>query len=411
MEKKAQAKTARFYLLPKSYNENLNEIGQEQQQGDRNKVPVNQDTNVNEKYYEFIRHFSGVSKYIDKKYTQLKQEESEKEKNETFERKQISIFSIIVSGVNALLFLLFFIFSLISIIFIKNPKRNYMEYSLLGGDEETVQDAEFISYLNDKLEYFTKDSQTKLMLVSKARISIYYRNEDNCNPQYSQELKSEKPTCYDAIFEKYKGNLPTFDDTNSCIGEDTEDANCDSMNFKSELEGVDNYKIKGNYGVYKGKDCLTTFINLFTLEDSVYDVIMNKIYEAKSKNKNQFLALAVSLTAYSFISETYYYTTHLLEFLQESEQFITKCDVIPFYPNLKEVKGGVAVFVLDIFRLIFIILIFLVVFKKLFDSTKGKGKNKPNSKLKDSSPSFIETLFSCILFIHSIFFNKSKKSL
>ena len=42
--------------------------------------------------------------------------------------------------------------------------------------------------------------------------------------------------------------------------------------------------------------------------------------------------------------------------------------------------------------------------KKLFDSTKGKGKNKPNSKIKDTSPSFIETLFSLDVLLDLIVF-------
>ena len=386
MEKKAQAKTARFYLLPKSYSDNLSEIGQEQQQGDRNKVNVNQDTNVNEKYYEFIRHFSGVSKYIDKKYTQLKQEESEKEKYEMYERKQTSIFSIVVWGVNALLFLLFFIFSLISIIFIKNPKKNFMEYSLLHHDEGIISQSECSLYIPEKLNYFTKKS-TKLMLASKARLSFYYRNIDHCNSQYSKVTNEAE--CYDVIFEKYKGSIPfKCDDTFCSI-------------FKTDYEGVDNYKIIGNYGTYKGKDCINGFINPFEMSDSLNDIAS---FVAEETNQKTFLAFTISFTAYSFISETYYYASYLVESSHKNNEFVINSNVIPFYPNLKEVKGGLAVFVLDIFRLIFIILIFLAVFKKLFDSIKGKGKNKPNSKLKDTSPSFIETLFSLDVLLDLIVF-------
>lgn len=391
MEKKAQAKTARFYLLPKNYSDNLNEIGQEQQQGDRNKVNVNQDTNVNEKYYEFIRHFSGVSKYIDKKYTQLKQEESEKEKYEMYERKQTSIFSIVVWGVNALLFLLFFIFSLISIIFIKNPKKNFMEYSLLQNSEDNISQEYISEYIQEKLNYFKKDSTAKLMLASKARLSIYYRNVDHCNSQYSKVL-TNTVKCYDTIFEKYKGSIPfECDDDNASF--------CSI--FNTDFEGVDNYKIKGNYGTYKGKDCINGFIYPFEMSDSLNEIAL--FVEEKTKDNN-FLAFTISLTAYSFISETYYYASYLVESSDKNNEFLMNSNVIPFYPNLKEVKGGLAVFVLDIFRLIFIILIFLAVFKKLFDSIKGKGKNKPNSKLKDTSPSFFETLFSLDVLLDLIVF-------
>ena len=69
-------KTAKFLLAPRNFKGNLGEMNLEEDTHN-NPLTVKQGINKNEKYYNFVRRFAGVAKYVENQFSILKEKEIE----------------------------------------------------------------------------------------------------------------------------------------------------------------------------------------------------------------------------------------------------------------------------------------------------------------------------------------------
>ena len=72
---------------------------------------------MNEKFDEFIQHFTGISKYIELKYFALKEEELSKKISIKKKKELFTWLTLVHYIITALFFILFFIFSILNITF------------------------------------------------------------------------------------------------------------------------------------------------------------------------------------------------------------------------------------------------------------------------------------------------------
>ena len=421
---KTIVKSAKFLLAPKSYKTGLAEINIEDQ---GNNLIINQTINKNEKFDEFVTHFPGVTKYIEQKFTVLKEEEVGQNKNVHKKKKPFTWLNLAYYLVMTIMFILFFIFSFLAIAEIKDPFNNFVDYAVIktmfmqntsGGNIRT----DILNKIQNIL--FNGNFHIFFKLVSMARFSFYQSNEKECNDDYTN---FNKKTCYspyykndenDSIyalgFEEIYRNKTNCTD---CFVYSSKEYNFVGKKPKLLEDFLDdvfrgfqmqNYKvegtsIKGTYGTYKGENCVDLFIPISLINYNTLDLILNyseKLYLDFTQQYQK--AVIVDFTLYSPISQKYYYIYLLYENSVSVETSKPKISIVPFYPDLKKTNNGKLIYVLDILRLIFVILLFIIRIKEIYEEIMENIELEKNHKLARSVPSIIfsaEFIIDLALFI------------
>ena len=201
---KIQMKTAKFLLAPRNFKGNLGEMNLEEDTHN-NPLTVKQGINKNEKYYNFVRRFAGVAKYVENQFSILKEKEIEEmeQRRVSPKKKKIPLLTLVLYGIKGVFFCLLFIFSLLSIIELKNPFKSYLIYNYLNytiGYDYSDDVGTDIRKRVEKLFDQPNSADTSLKVVSLERLSIYQSNPKKCDKNYQKSISSTE-TCYKAYYE------------------------------------------------------------------------------------------------------------------------------------------------------------------------------------------------------------------
>ena len=226
LKNQKELKNARFVLYP-NVNKNPYEIIKElEASGHVNNTLPNSLTNNFEK---FTRKIVGISKYIQLRYQELKNEE---ENNKTFFEedkkmlflKKLKNFGIL--GLYIILYILLFIFSILALYSMKDPFKNYHQViELRNRFENNLKNIDInssfiqssvkirnsiLSIFNDFYFDFNNERFNKIpfVVISKARISFFESTKKDCEKGYIKFYKNlygNEPTCYN-IYYKYDNN-------------------------------------------------------------------------------------------------------------------------------------------------------------------------------------------------------------
>ncbi len=416
---KIQMKTAKFLLAPRNFKGNLGEMNLEEDTHN-NPLTVKQGINKNEKYYNFVRRFAGVAKYVENQFSILKEKEIEEMEQRIVspKKKKIPLLTLVLYGIKGVFFCLLFIFSLLSIIELKNPFKSYLIYNYLnytiGHDYSEDVGTDIIDRVEQFL-YQPNSADTSLKVVSLARLSIYQSNPKKCDKNYQKSISSTE-TCYKAYYES-KDSFEGYKTAENILNKRyTIDNNEDlepfvyspsspnnnyiqtQGNWEEFLENeifkgfytnnyeIDEINIEGDYGTYKGDNCVDIFIPISLINNDALNLILQVV--GKDFFGNNFVkqkAVIFDFTVYNTITKTYYYIYFLYENSFTSDGPLPKVKIIPFYPDLKELSHGQAIYVLDIFRLIFVLVLFIIMFKTIYDeiieNITLQKKNKPSKSV------------------------------
>lgn len=245
---KPLVKSAKFILAPKLYKTNFNDI-QVEDQGKT--LIVNQVINKNEKFDEFIQHFTGISKYIELKYFALKEEELSKKISIKKKKELFTWLTLLHYIITALFFILFFIFSFVALIKIKNPFRNFVDYIVLKSlfmEKEGKEIKEDIKLRLNTILYEGNFTQ-HFKLASMARFSFYKSNTKECIQEYS-DFTSQSIKCYKTYYKRQEGtNGYLFP-----INEEMFNQKCEGCIIYSSASKENNYIINSSYSISENSE-------------------------------------------------------------------------------------------------------------------------------------------------------------
>ena len=419
---KSQMKSAKFLLAPRGYKINMSELEVEDEGSSA--INVGQVINRNVKYYDFVKRFAGVAKFIQSKFAVLKEEELDQEKEPEKKKKKISLFSFILYIINTVFFCLFLIFSIFTVCKIKNPFLNYFDITILKnffGDSSCLNGEDVIYDVEYKLENFIMNKNENFKLLSMARFSFYQAKEKKCNEDYVKKMKEDN-ICYETFYKKedatsvyenkyivnkeYENDLSDCDEAcamyfynkNDNVVYSNDDAEIVEM-YKKYLEEsvfkgfflnnfeIDGVSIRGDYGTYKGKNNVDLFLNINLINAEFIDWILHQMNKAGYFDNGTLKAFIIDFTFYSFNSNSYYYVYLLYE--QTGSSIVGTYKIIPFYPNLKEIQYGDTIYVLDIIRVILVIVLFLVRFKAIYEQIIRNSELEKERKPSKSVVSII----------------------
>ena len=396
-----------------------------EEDSNNNPLTVKQGINKNEKYYNFVRRFAGVSKYVQNQFSILKEKDIEEmeQRRVSTKKQKIPLLSLILYGIKGVFFCLLFIFSFVSFIELKNPFKDYVIYSKLQYSIGYQESAEIQTDIRNRVYRFLynpESTNTATKVVSSARLSIYQSNTKKCNKDY-QKFNADE--CYKAYYES-NDNFEGYITADNIIKKNFEidDGDISSLfvysqnnpnnnyiqnkdNWEFFLENeifkgfytnnyeVDEVNIEGDYGTYKGTNCVDIFIPISLINDDALIWILKIV--SKDFFGDNFIkqkAVIFDFTIYDTITKTYYYIYFLYENSFTSNSPIPKVKIIPFYPDLKELSHGQAIYVLDIFRLIFVIVLFVIMFKTIYDEILDNISLKKKNKVSKNVLSIIFSL-------------------
>ena len=261
--------------------------------------------------------------------------------------------------------------------------------------------------------------QLPLVVISKARISFYQSNEQNCQKDYEQfyyrNYEFTKPKCYKLYYKydenKYKGysssyitNEEYYGDKSICSNPNeffiytnlTSNSNfiqnCSQLfdYFYNFFQGwhstpveVDSIYINGDLGNY-GKHSVNIFFSINYINENVLNEALKLLSHNSTSNDtneeyNYFSgkyqqACVVTFTIYNVYTKHYYYISFLYEFSTMTGNAFPKIDIIPFIPDLSRTKGGKTIKYLDVFRLLLIILLSLITIYQFYVTLTQKNK-------------------------------------
>ena len=387
-------------------------------------IPINKKTE-SETFNAFIRHFSGVVQYINKKYTYLKNQDIMESKNWNDKKESYYLreskcqdFLKLLRNSSFIWFILLFIFSLLNLIAYNNVYKHFIGVQTIQKifvfeEEDTAK-----TFLYSKLSQFCLNESTYFKPINKLRFTFYLNSEKKCNKNF----KNVEPTtkCYKS---EYKEEISSFPfDTNSievelenyfnensenCVSNEDKDQesleNCVLTNSSSNLN-ITNYTrdiiktlsssestlnknhFEGYYGTYHGKsinDNSNTIDMLFSLShvsEGFLKNLFDKLNDSEPHlfNQDTTKAISTSMTLYDSISETYYYIGMLFELDSKTNPIDMK--IIPFYPNIKnDLPKGKMIYILDIFRLILVIILLGLTIYNLYFKLSEQNKKTKNS--------------------------------
>lgn len=421
-----------------------------------------------DKFTNFISCFAGMRNYINYKYHKIldKEFEDKSKFNEIKTKTNFSIMNIVIKGLTYLIFFLFFVFSLLAITQHKNPFMMYYNFLTLRktfflnfiadhntlsqiGDEDSVIDA--IESIIDCFSY-DNNSGNNFKMINMMRFTFYKSNEKTCESNL-QNFSTVKPLCYDKPYtevvsahhsnaEYYSyftdGKYKTDSEICSNVDEyfvlkaDTKDENyistCEDLNeyltdvfksFQTDNYIVDNLNLVGDFGVYKGQqsedinthNSVDIFLNVNTMTTKTTMNILKILQKNSMFNINTQKAVTISFAVYSFISRCYIYIGILIENNETGAQFKT-FKFIPFYMNMKDTEHGTMIYVMDIFRLLFSIALFVIAIKTAYDKITEKINKKVVSLLMEILNILLslELILDILIFAMYlvVFVNKSK---
>ena len=422
---KSQMKSAKFLLAPRGCKINMSELEVEDEGS--NAINVGQVINQNVKYYDFIKRFAGVAKFIQSKFAVLKEEELDQEKEPQKKKNKISLFSFILYIINTVFFFLFLIFSIFTVCKIKNPFMLYFDItilkSLLSGSSYLTGNDVIIDVLS-KLDPFIMNKNENYKLLSMTRFSFYQAKEKQCDEDYVKKMNPEEKICYETFYKKE--DAASVYDNEYIVNKEYENylSNCDgkcSMYFYNKNESVlysndnadivamykkyleesvfkgfflnnfdiDGVDISGDYGTYKGTRNVDIFLNINLINSDFINWILRQMNNAGYFDTGTLKAFIVDFSFYGLNSNYYYYVYLLYE--QTGSSIVGTYKIIPFYPNLKEIQCGETIYVLDIIRVILVIVLFLVRLKTIYDLII---KNSELAKERKPSKSVVSIILS-----------------
>lgn len=355
--------------------------------------------------------FCGLKKYTERYYSKLREEESKAGKINSIKPNNFSILKLVQNLVFCSIFALFFIFSFLSIFYLKNPYKAYVEAenikSLFAPEESErtsfkskEEQKESIKKNLMVFSYTTlRNKGTNYQMVNMARLSFYQAMLGVCKNYYLEIFKDQ--VCYDQdketeeeeefLYNEYFINTKFAEDKTICDGQSTlaqyfvsalESPNtnfigdCDNLKtffldvfsfFYSDKYNMGSTSIEGAYHTYGSKNRIDALVSLNYVNEGIIDKILYIIDEAKLFETRVQKAFSIDLTVKHIESKIHYYVQILYEYSSVSGRLYPIVKVIPFYPNLKSAKGGKMIYIMDIFRLIFIIILFLITIKKVYD--------------------------------------------
>ena len=479
LKQKKELKNARFILCLNDIKNPLESFKKVEEQENDN-IIVNSSSDA---YEQFTQNIVGMTSYIKKRYVELKEEEENKkaifeEDKKILFLKKLRGYGIL--GLNFILYFLFFIFSILSLCSMKNPNQTYHEVNELKDRfnshfKDALLNKTYIQNSDDirfsilsifKDFYYNKNRliQLPLVVISKARISFYQSNEQNCQKDYEQfyyrNYEFTKPKCYKLYYKydenKYKGysssyitNEEYYGDKSICSNPNeffiytnlTSNSNfiqnCSQLfdYFYNFFQGwhstpveVDSIYINGDLGNY-GKHSVNIFFSINYINENVLNEALKLLSHNSTSNDtneeyNYFSgkyqqACVVTFTIYNVYTKHYYYISFLYEFSTMTGNAFPKIDIIPFIPDLSKTSGGKTIKVLDIFRLIIILLISLTTIYQFYLNFTTKTKRNPLNKGKHiKQHSFLSAFFTleviidiADLIIFFILFIRKRKSL
>ena len=387
-------------------------------------IPINKKTE-SETFNAFIRHFSGVVQYINKKYTYLKNQDIMESKNWNDKKESYYLreskcqdFLKLLRNSSFIWFILLFIFSLLNLIAYNNVYKHFIGVQTIQKifvfeEEDTAK-----TFLYSKLSQFCLNESTYFKPINKIRFTFYLNSEKECNKNFQNVEPTIK--CNKS---EYKEEISSFPfDTNSiekvlekCFNENSE--NCVS-NEDEDQESLENWVLtnsssnlnitnytkdiikilsssestlnkihfEGYYGTYHGKsindnsNAIDMLFNLSHVSEGFLtkflDVLNNS--ELLLFNPDTTKAISISMTLYDLISKTYYYIGMLFELDSKTNPIDTK--IIPFYLNIKnDIPKGKMIYILDIFRLILVIILLGLTIYNLYFKLSEQNKKTKNS--------------------------------
>ena len=347
-------------------------------------------------------------------------------------------------------------------------KNSYNNKIYFNSDKELIY--EILNSLKYILFHIDDDSPT-FKLVNNARISFYENQKINCNKKlkeyYFNNFDNEVLSCSDNFYNNKKHssneiknfyldyinnhkdnfcneknassqfyvnnffvykNCSVTNDKNKILKDCNYIKNCSNFyTYLNEIikynnekeEDINEIKIKGDYGIYKGQNTFDLFIPLNYINENTLNAILNSlIYEKLNSDNNnnnnnnnekenyfsfynqKFIkSILIDFTLYDYNSNTYFYVYLLYELGENFGKKLTKKEVIPFHPNLKNIYYVNRIKILDIFRLIFIIFLFLFFIKNFIDNFSDKNQSKNFIKKKKN---YDESKFYNIFSLHNI---------
>ena len=452
---KTQIKEAKFLLYPKNKTIDFENEYEEEQEKEIIKYLNNDDL-----IFNFSKNIVGLSKHIRNKYKIIQEKENIEEENNDFQETK-DFNNYIHTIVNFILFLLFFIFTIVSIVSMNNVNKNFYEIQIikkllkLNNIQNYLYNSEIIIqnikdllnpfFYNEINEINKIPSANTYKLVSNARFAFYGSYKESCNDylQSYKKINNLDITCYNNYYKfnnDFKSNFVNinanyFKDKDYFVGvnniteyliySNNNNNNNNDRDVKNqylselleEFEGYDidhegSLSIRGDMGHYKDNNNINLFIPLNYINDKIINIIFDSLSNDNIScfNVSNIKAIIIDFTLYNYNTNLYYYIYFLIELNKNSGTLPIKYEIKPFYSNLKKMENGKGIKIIDIFRLIFAIFLFLTTLSEIYfnhfkektniELIKEKKENKKETLL-DSIFS-LRTLIDIFLFIFMI---------
>jgi hypothetical protein len=436
---KTQIKEAKFLLYPKNKTIDFENEYEEEHEKEIIKYLNNDDL-----IFNFSKNIVGLSKHIRNKYKIIQEKENIEEENNDYQ-ETIDFNYYIHIFVNFILFLLFFIFTIVSLVSMNNVNKTFYDIQTikkllkLNNTNNYLYNSEMIiDKIKDLLHpfFYNKINETNQIpsantykLISNARFVFYGSYNIPCNDYLQsyidKKLNNSELNCYNNYYKSYDDLKGIFINKYSLLLKEIKFINDSNNNkyliysnddnnekekknqyiseFLEEFEGDDNnlegaLSIKGDIGYYKENNNINLFIPLNYISDEIINIIFNNLYSFIHVSKIK--AIIIDFTLYNYNSNLYYYIYFLIELNQNSGTLPIKYEIKPFHSNLKKMENGKGIKIIDIFRLIFAIILFLNTLLGIyFNHFKEKSNTELNKEKKDNRK---ETLLDTILSLRTL---------
>ena len=370
-------------------------------------IPINKKTE-SETFNAFIRHFSGVVQYINKKYTYLKNQDIMESKNGNDKKESYYLreskcqdFLKLLRNSSFIWFILLFIFSLLNLIAYNNIYKHFIGVQTIQKLLAFEETSDVRLFLTSKLSHFCLDESSYFKSISKIRFTFYLNSENECNKNFQNKEPSAK--CNKSEYKEEINSIP-FEINNinfTCINEI-----CYALNETNNKASINNEYIEniiktlsasestlnknyfeGYYGTYNGKsindnsNTIEMFFSLSHVSKGFLEEFLNILNSTGFDlfNPDTTKEISTSMTLYDSISETYYYIGMLFE-LDSKIIYPIDTKIIPFYPNIKnDLPKGKMIYILDIFRLILVIILLGLTIYNLYFKLSEQNKKTKNS--------------------------------